>query len=316
MKILIVGAGAVARGLANLIKNTLPEWETSFFSSRSPRSTYGDQICLHDAVAVAISNKDSGHEAADLILEAAQNNLPVITCEKGSLSEYFFAIKPYLKKIGYSATVGGGSGIIDLFERPGCGGVKRFKGIINGTLNFIACRLEEKLEIPEAIRQAQEKHLCEPGSNSIVDIINTELLDAQRKAAILYNLAFHDSPIQGRTIVKASEFSRTLWHENGIMQLFAQKKRLVIAVFPRDERNQGIDFFKDQPCFWMHTAHHYIIGTFVHPDGHFKQLPYEEDNCLQLEDWRGEFYMHGPGAGINPTASAMLCDLKKMLNVN
>jgi len=61
-----------------------------------------------DVACLTISTKDNGETARDYILEVLSLGIPIVICEKGALSNFYSELKPYLNRIGYSATVGGG----------------------------------------------------------------------------------------------------------------------------------------------------------------------------------------------------------------
>ena len=65
-----------------------------------------------EVVFLTISTLDKGEAARDYIISCMNAGIPVITCEKGSLSYHAVMLKPYLKNIGYSAAVGGGTMIL------------------------------------------------------------------------------------------------------------------------------------------------------------------------------------------------------------
>ncbi|HYC34585.1 MAG TPA: hypothetical protein VEC13_02530 [Candidatus Paceibacterota bacterium] len=110
----------------------------------------------------------------------------IITCEKAVLANRFDLALENKKSIKYSATVGGGSGRLNAisdFE----GDIEEIRCILNGTLNYIADKLEERLSEEEVFKEVVEKGFAEPGSNDFDEAIQNELKDVLYKTVILAN---------------------------------------------------------------------------------------------------------------------------------
>jgi homoserine dehydrogenase len=134
MRAFIVGKGRIGSALGKELESR--GWEVSFFTSQDDRATFLRRAMQSDIVALAIDTRDDGAIARSFLLEALRAGIPVVTCEKGALANYFEELEPYLLRIGYTATVGGGSRLLSLLRRP----LKRLayiRGVVNGTLNFL-----------------------------------------------------------------------------------------------------------------------------------------------------------------------------------
>jgi homoserine dehydrogenase len=199
MNILIAGTGLMAFGFQSIAWRQHPDWKFFFHRSKDSASSFLDRLYQCDALVVAISTKDDGSAACDMILKAVQIGKPVVTCEKGALSEYFDELAPYLERIGYNSACGSGTNILCLLRNTL--GTKRVFGIVNGTCNYVSWftrqddgPLETRLQ--KGIKEAQRLLLCEPGTDSPAQIINGELADACRKTVIVYNDAYPKKPIR------------------------------------------------------------------------------------------------------------------------
>jgi len=321
MNILIAGTGLMAFGFQSLAWRRHPDWKFFFHRSNDSATSFLDRLYRCDALVVAISTHDDGSAARDMILKAVQIGKPVATCEKGALSEYFEELGPYLKIIGYNAACGGGSMMLELLRNPV--DVERIDAVANGSSNNISHLCEKGLEVDESVSQTQADRYTDPGKKSIREIVMGELEDACRKAVIIHNMAFRDRPIR-RSMMSFTHFS-----EDGIYQLFAKHrwndqpwrenefwvKRLVIRIFPYNHNKRG-EIWRGDPCFWMRTDTHCVVGTFIDAEKVFLCYPEGVTNCLQVID-NGEWNLaFGPGAGIVETAGAMLKDLERLLNTN
>lgn len=90
-----------------------------------------------DIIFLAIPTVDDGRTALNFISAAVKKEIPIVTCEKGALSNYFAELKPILNSTGYSATVGGGSGMIHFLKRRFFSGMREVHAIVNSTMNYI-----------------------------------------------------------------------------------------------------------------------------------------------------------------------------------
>jgi homoserine dehydrogenase len=310
MNILIAGTGAMAFGFQSLAWRRHPDWKFFFHGSKDSATSFLDRLYRCDALVVAISTHDDGSVACDMILKAVQLGKPVVTCEKGALSEYFADLVDYLKLIGYNAACGGGTNILCLLRNTL--GVKRIFGIVNATCNYVSWFTRQaegpfETRLQKGIKEAQRLLLCEPGADSLARIINSELADACRKTVIVYNSANHEKPI------RFSDMSMMTFSDSGALELFREKeKALMISIVPR-ETNDALVIQKS--CFWTKTDSHLITGRFIETEGFFPFVPERQGNCLLVEDYGGTAFVCGnKGAGIVPTSAAMLGDLELLLN--
>lgn len=322
MNILIAGTGSMAFAFQSLAWQKHPEWKFFFQRSKDSATSFLDKLYRCDALVVAISTHDDGSAACDMILKAVQIKKPVVTCEKGALSEYFDELLPYLKLIGYNAACGGGSMMLELLRNSIK--VERIDAVADGSCNNISHLCEKDMELEDAVERTQADGYTDPGKKSIRDVVMGELEDACRKAVIMHNLAFRDRPIR-RSMMSFTHFS-----ENGIYQLFAKHrwenqpwrdnefwvKRLVIRIFPYKHEKRG-EIWRGDPCFWMRTEEHYIAGSFIDPAWVFPFVPYGPQNCMRVERKGGKAdFLYGQGAGIFETAGTMLSDLERLLNTS
>ncbi|MBM3257294.1 MAG: hypothetical protein FJY98_03110 [Candidatus Liptonbacteria bacterium] len=312
MNALIVGKGAIGSFLGDrLVENG---WQVSFLTS-SESAYFHKRVRGADVVFVAISTRDDGSAARAYIEGAREHNIPVVTCEKGSLANHFDALKPHLSQIGFTATVGGGSKILSLVtginERT-----TRLLGILNGTLNFLFWKVGNKHDPHEVFEEAQKKGLCEPGNHSLAEAVHGELNDVKAKAAILFNVAgLSAEPLRptdfSYSIPSAWEIARLLDRAGNI--------RFVVEIFRDTSSNHRFDFevFQAKREGWL------IRGNFVRIDTSnddvlrgMAYLTREEKNTLIVEDSSGNLEARtGVGAGLEPTTSVMIEDAYRLLGL-
>jgi len=110
-----------------------------------------------DLVFLAIPTLDDGYIAYNYIKNCLAKNIPIVTCEKGALSNYFAELKSDLNlgEIGYSATVGGGSRLLRYLKERIGPQVEEIHAVINGTLNYIFSGLSEGRSLGEVVEETK-----------------------------------------------------------------------------------------------------------------------------------------------------------------
>ncbi len=141
-----------------------------------------------EAVFLTISTLDKGEAARDYILTCVNAGIPVITCEKGALAYHAGVLKPHLDKIGFNATVGGGTMMLGYLKG------RHFENkqvdiyaVLNGTLNFIFDEIARGRSLGEACEEARRLGYAEPGANGPLSLINGECRDVIMKTCVFFN---------------------------------------------------------------------------------------------------------------------------------
>jgi len=229
--------------------------------------------------------------AKRLILDAIETGKPVVTANKALLAKHGNALVAAAGKRGvdlaYEASVGGCMPIIKTIRESLVGNrISAMTGILNGTCNYILSKIsDEGIIFETALAEAQEKGYAEADPTLDVDG-----LDAAHKLAILSALAFgmrinfDDVYIEGISKITpldiefASQFGYCI-------------KLLAIAKFNGRQ-----------------------VEARVHPT----MIPF--DNLLSnvngtlnaisvSADAAGDILLYGRGAGMMPTASAVVSDI-------
>ncbi len=229
--------------------------------------------------------------AKDFILGAIQNGKNVVTANKALLArhgkEIFLAASEKGVDIGFEASVGGGIPIIRAIkEGYVANGILSIHGIINGTCNYILSRMtEEGREFNEVLRQAQIEGYAEADPSFDIDGIDTA-----HKLSILIMLSsgifldlqkIHTEGIRGITpldISFADEFGYKI-------------KLLAIAKAGED----GIEARVHPTLVEKGTPLADVSGAF--------------NAIYVVGDAVGPTMLYGMGAGMMPTASAVVSDI-------
>ena len=229
--------------------------------------------------------------AGDLVLRALQAGKPVVTANKELIAargpELFAAAAASGVPLLFEAAVGGGIPIIrPLTETLAGEQVDRVLGIVNGTTNFILSSMaDDGVGYEEALAVAQRLGYAEPDPTA--DVSGA---DAASKAAILAGLAFGTwvSPdrlhAEGITDITDADFKAA-------EQLGFIIKLLAVA----ERRPDGVSV---------------RVHPLMLPSDHPLAAIRGATNAIYVEgESVGELLFAGPGAGGEPTATAVLGDV-------
>jgi len=133
------------------------------------------------------TNIESGEPGTSNIISAMRSGKHVITVNKGPLALSFPSLMELANYNGvllrFSGTVGGGTPILEFAKRCLKGDrIISFKGILNGTTNYVLSRMEEGLTFDSALNDAKEKGYAEA-----VPSLDIEGYDAAAKLVIMAN---------------------------------------------------------------------------------------------------------------------------------
>ena len=229
--------------------------------------------------------------AGDLVLHALESGKPVVTANKELIAARGDQLIAAAEKSGvallFEAAVGGGIPIIrPLSETLAGERITRVMGIVNGTTNYILTRMsEEGTAYADALAQAQDLGYAEPDPTADV-----EGADAAAKAAILASLGFgtwvglDHVPHSGITEITATDirYARDLGYAVKLLGIAEDTPRGVSA------RVHPVLLPHDHPLSSIRGATNaiFIEGPAI-------------DTLL----------FAGPGAGGDPTATAVLGDV-------
>jgi homoserine dehydrogenase len=146
-----------------------------------------DSVDAEVVLELTPTNLENGEPGLSHIIAAMKSGKHVITVNKGPLSVAFPSLIELANFNGiffkFSGTVGGGTPILEFAKRCLKGDrIVSFRGILNGTTNYILSKMEEKLTFNEALKDAQMKGYAE--TSPALDI---EGLDAAAKLVIMSN---------------------------------------------------------------------------------------------------------------------------------
>jgi len=313
MKVGIIGIGTVGKEVLNILscrkakieKLLGEEIEIRKICNRTPRKEFESYSFTSDyreiledpsidTVIELMGGIKIPLEIARKTLEAEKN---LVTANKELLAvhgnELFQLAKEKNVKIFFEAAVGGGIPILSpLKESLFPNKLKKIRGILNGTANYILTQMSDGASYEEALKDATEKGYAEADPT-----FDVEGIDSAHKISLLSYLAwgeikeFGDIKIDGITGLTAKDIEKAAK---------SNQKYKLLGEAAIDENTEKITLS--------------VKPTLVGKD----ELFYEVNgiyNAVEIEgSYTGKTIFYGEGAGGSATANAVVSDLYKVIN--
>ncbi|GBD27102.1 Homoserine dehydrogenase [bacterium HR30] len=233
-----------------------------------------------------------GYEPArSFVVEALRRGKCVVTANKALLATHGSEIFPAAEKagvpLGFEASVGGGIPIVRTL-RDGLVGdrVRAIYGIVNGTSNYILSEMtRERASFEEVLSRAQAQGLAEADPTYDVDGI-----DAAHKLCLLIQLAFgrrvpfRDIPVEGIRHVTTVDLQYA-------SELGYAIKLLAIAKLHGTQVEAR------------------VAPTMIPQEHVLSDVNGAYNGIVVQGDALGQTFYYGLGAGMMPTATAVLADI-------
>ena len=316
MKIGLMGLGTVGTGVVHLInqngknieKKLGEKIEIKKILVKDPnkkRASFAEGKISFDAndiledeeidVVVEVMGKE--HPALEYIIKALKKGKHVVTANKEVIAvhgkELIKLATENKVNLLYEASVGGGIPIIrPLKQCLAANKIYEIKGILNGTTNYILTEMKQKgLDFEEVLKEAQQKGYAEADPTDDV-----EGFDAARKLAILCTLAFNKFILPEKIYtkgIKSISKSDIKYAE----ELGYHVKLIAYAKIDENERLEA----------WVHPVMIKKDNPLSSVNGVFNAI-LVDGNAV------GEVMFYGQGAGMMPTASAVVADIMDVKN--
>ncbi|MGB3427932.1 MAG: homoserine dehydrogenase, partial [Burkholderiaceae bacterium] len=305
------GLGTVGRGTYSVLKRNQEEIRRragrgieiaaiAVRDVRKARETVGAELPISSSAEDVVRQPDidivveliGGYEPArTLVLEAIRRGKHVVTANKALLAkhgnEIFEAAHARGVMVAFEAAVAGGIPIIKaLREGLTANRIEWIAGIINGTSNFILSEMRSKgLAFDTVLREAQRLGYAEADPT-----FDVEGIDAAHKLALLSSIAF-GVPINADAA-----------YTEGISRLAAADIRYAEQL---GYRIKLLGITKRTPTGIELRVH----PTLVPMQRLLASVEGAMNAVLVKGDAVGTTLYYGPGAGSEPTASAVIADL-------
>lgn len=229
--------------------------------------------------------------AKDLILKAIENGKHVVTANKALLAaqgnELFAAAAQKGVDLAFEASVGGCMPTIKSIRESLVGNhIKAMTGILNGTCNYILSKItDEGISFKAALDQAQKQGYAE--ADPTLDI---EGFDTAHKVAILAALAYGMEINLGDVYVEG--ISRITPLDIAFAEQFGYRIKLLAISKFLDDRVEAR-----------------VHPTMIPFDNLLTQINGTVNAVTISGDAVGDILLYGHGAGMMPTASAVVSDI-------
>jgi homoserine dehydrogenase len=259
--------------------------------SKNILTTNAQEVLQDKKIDMIIELRGGYEPARTFILEAIAQGKQIVTANKALLAthgnEIFFSAGEKKTDIGFEASVGGTIPIIrTLKESLIANNITSIYGIMNGTANFILTKMtDEGKDFDVVLKEAQKLGYAE--ADPTYDI---EGIDTAHKLAITLSLAYGCK-------VKLNDIFR-----EGISAISRQD-----VVFAR-ELGYRIKLLA------IAILHNGVVEARIHPtmipSDHLLANVNRNYNAFHLiGDASGPVFLYGQGAGMMPTASAVVSDV-------
>jgi homoserine dehydrogenase len=310
VRLALAGCGVVGGGLVRLLHDARDEIASRFdvnFSvasvlvrnpTRERHVPVPDSLFTNDLDAFLQTDADvvveaiGGEEPAQTIASAAlRRGRKFITANKeliaGAGDRLCHLARETGTSLDFGAAVGASAPVIStLRDLLGASPPRSVRGILNGTSNFVITELERGVALDRALATARERGLAESDCSRDLDG-----RDAAAKLAITAWVAFGIAPstlrIRRTSLLPGlPQLARVALGLGGRLRLLAEcvqldANRVVASVEP----------------------------TIVSAASGFARTHGEENRIEIDQGWSAPLTVSGPGAGAEPTASALLSDL-------
>ncbi|HXG31494.1 MAG TPA: homoserine dehydrogenase [Thermodesulfobacteriota bacterium] len=268
-----------------------PERKRPVEIPRSLLTTDAWEVIEDESIPIVIELVGGTTVARDFILGAIRKGKHVVTANKALLAHYgkeiFLAASENEVDVGFEASVGGGIPIIRATKEGYVANrILSIHGIINGTCNYILSKMtEEGREFGDVLRRAQEKGYAEADPS-----FDIEGIDTAHKLSILIMLSFGVFPDFKRIYVEGIQNITPL--DISFADEFGYRIKLLAIAKAREG---GIEARVHPTLVEKGTPLADVSGAF--------------NAIYVVGDAVGPTMLYGMGAGMMPTASAVVSDV-------
>ena len=315
MKIGIIGLGTVGEGVLKVLtkeKNSIFEKsqadievkyacdlninrEFSFEFDKSILVDNYKKILEDSEIQLVVELIGGEMLAKDIIIEAFKSKKSVVTANKALIAKHGVELFQIAKENGVSflfeAAVGGGIPIVTpLMESLVANTVTEIRGIMNGTSNYILTKMkEDNLSFDEALSLASAKGYAEADPTYDVDGI-----DAGHKINILASLAYGGS-------IKFKD-----------MQISGIREINILDIFAANQLNSTIKLIASSKLISKDEAQISVEPILISNNEILAKVDDVYNAIETIGSYTERTLFYGRGAGMDPTASAVVADIVKI----
>jgi homoserine dehydrogenase len=257
-----------------------------------------EAVLADDEVSIAVELVGGTTVAAEIVMKLLAAGKDVVTANKALLAErgneIFTVARQHGRCVAFGASCCGGIPIVGALQTGlAANRISAMYGIVNGTCNYILTEMSHQgKEYATALQEAQEAGYAE--ADPTLDVNGT---DSAHKIAILAKLAyghevnFADIPISGIDTIQLADI------RNGLELGYAMK---LLAIAEQSQFGLSIR---------VHPAFISMEEPLAQVSGPFNAVSVFGDSV-------GHTSYYGRGAGMMPTASAVVADIIEIAQGN
>lgn len=266
------------------------------------------RLVTDDSIDTIVEVSSDPKESIQYISTALSAGKRVVTANKAALADSLADLLSKAEKGGgrlhFEAAVAGGIPLLDpLTLQVAVNDVIAFRGIINGSSNYVLTAMQNGKTREEAIREAQTLGVLEEDPWD-----DLEGVDAQRKLAIVASMLLHRS-VTTKNVSRIGMLS--LDAEDFALAKKAGRVIKLMAVCERSQEsstNRSCDGFKSAPT---------MTALRVMPEAILSDDPFAQvDGIYNMAQWQGThsgtLRFSGLGGGQEATANAVWTDLLRI----
>lgn len=232
------------------------------------------------------------------VSSALESGFPVVTANKTLIARHARELDAAAARGGthlaYEAAVCAAIPVFAALRHLEGDRVKRVRGIVNGSCNFILTRMQSGASFEQALEEAKILGLVEPDPSA--DISGRD--SAEKLCLLARSCGFQRATVDQIHVTGISAIT-----SDDIRQ--ASRTGHVIKLIA--------EF--DAAAYAENPASGLRVGPTLLPRNHPLAQVNNEENALTIEtELAGELFLKGKGAGPNPTASAVLGDVVRVLS--
>ncbi len=302
----LFGFGTVGKGLYDVLHGT-PTLQSTIKKigiknggkERSIAGTYfttdASELLNDKDINVIVELIDDADAAFEIVRAAMQSGKAVVSANKKMIAEHFEELlrlqQLYQTPFLYEAACCASMPIVrNLEEYYDNDLLRSFRGIINGSTNYILTKIfEDQLEFNEALSLAQRAGFAESDPR-----LDTGGFDAANKLSILLAHSFG-------VIARPDELIF-----NGIENISSQDARVA------KEKNYGIKLVADAKKLSNGKLVAFVLPQFISSTDDLYHVRNEFNGVTTESAFADKHFFKGKGAGAFPTASAVLSDISAL----
>ncbi len=240
-------------------------------------------------IDIAIETMGGVEPAREYVARLLERGVSVVTANKTMIAHHGQALHAIAQRHGvsllYEASVTAALPLLSAIDAMRGDRLRSVRGVLNGASNFILTAMHQRsFSLPRAISEARQRGLCEPDPQA--DLSGRDTAEKLCIIAARLGIALEPQAVYVRGIESITADDVNAARRKGcVIKLVAELRGSIASVQP-----------------------------MLLPRDHALANVQGANNCVQLEyALAGQLLLHGAGAGPDPTASAILSDVLKII---